>query len=262
MAKDYKHEPHWRPENVALVDAKINKLVRETHAKRAMDLGCGTGFMINLLKKYVPSIVGVDATQAMLDEVDRSGSADIKLLCHDTGTLDIESGSFDLVTCYSFLHHLYDITPTLNVASKALRPGGKFYADLEPNRAFWQQIEALDESDSYDSIIQNEIKKLKFQDGEVAEQFGISPDLLNKAEYGKNVKGGFDENELRNQLMKAGFKKIEFQYYWYVGQADVINSNGDRTQSIALASEVDKILQRIKPLSRVLFKYIGFVATK
>ena len=131
LAADYNtNEPHFRPENVAKVEAKLRTVVDETRAARMLDLGCGTGFMIDIAKPFVAEIHGVDATPAMLEHVDRSGPAAITLHEGDTGSFPVDEGSFDVVTAYSFLHHLYDVRPTLATAAKALRPGGRFYADL------------------------------------------------------------------------------------------------------------------------------------
>src|SRR5262245_28180261 len=79
-------EPHFRPENQAVVDSVLKRLVAETSARSLLDLGCGTGFMINLAKHRVSRVVGVDVTRAMLDQVDTSGPAVIELNEHDTGT--------------------------------------------------------------------------------------------------------------------------------------------------------------------------------
>src|SRR5688572_26857358 len=129
-------EPHFRQENVAHVERRLRGIARQTEAKRLLDLGCGTGFVIQIAKKFVPDIDGVDVTEAMIRQVDRSGDARIRLHLCDTGTFQAEPGAYDMVTAYSFLHHLYDIGPTLATAARALRPGGQFYADLEPNWAF------------------------------------------------------------------------------------------------------------------------------
>src|SRR5688572_26285366 len=123
-------EPHFRPENINYVDKKLRGLFADTNARRLLDLGCGTGFIINIAKKYVEEIDGVDVTEAMLRRVDTTGKARIRVHQSDTGSFNVEAGSYDVVTAYSFLHHLYDIAPTVRTAAKALKPGGKFYTDL------------------------------------------------------------------------------------------------------------------------------------
>ena len=256
-------EPHYRPENLAVVDAKLKQLVAETSATSVLDLGCGTGFMINLVKHHVPRVVGVDVTRAMLDQVDKSGAASIELHEHDTGSFPAAPGGFDLVTAYSFLHHLYDIKPTLATAAKALRSGGRFYADLDPNFYFWDAISKLDPTQPHDPLVSREIDAVVHKDDQMNETFGIPNAVFNDAEYGKNIAGGFKEEELRANLLAAGFSDVKFTYYWYLGQAVVVNDESrPREQRLANASLVDAVLQQVMPLSRHLYKYIGFVATK
>ena len=91
MSDDYSTcEPHFRPENIASVEDKLKPIFAQTNAKKMLDLGCGTGFVINIAKKYVNEIHGVDVTQAMMDKVDKSGNAKIELFNHDTGSFPAE----------------------------------------------------------------------------------------------------------------------------------------------------------------------------
>ncbi len=261
-----KTEPHFRPENLAIVDAALKSLVAETKAKQLLDLGCGTGFMINLAKHHVERIVGVDVTRAMLDQVDTTGPAKIELHEHDTGSFPVEPGTFDLVTAYSFLHHLYDIAPTCQTAAKALRKGGKFYADLDPNFYFWDSIKDLEGKpgkEGYDPIVTREIDAVAHKDDQMNEEYGIPNAVFNDAEYGKDIAGGFKEDVVRQTLLDAGFTDVKITYYWYLGQATVVNDESKpREERIANAQLVDSVLQKVMPLSRHLYKYIGFVATK
>lgn len=260
-------EPHFRAENIAVVEAALARLVAETSATSLLDLGCGTGFMINLAKHHVKRVVGVDVTRAMLDQVDRTGPATIELHEHDTGSFPAPPGTFDLVTAYSFLHHLYDVKPTLATAAKALRPGGKLYVDLDPNFYFWDAIKALETATpppgGFDPIVAREIAAVAHKDDQMNEEHGIPTSVFNDAEYGKDVAGGFKEEVLHAALLEVGFTSVQFTYYWYLGQAGVVNDPSvPRDQRLANAAVVDAVLQKVMPLSRNLFKYIGFVATK
>jgi ubiquinone/menaquinone biosynthesis C-methylase UbiE len=258
-----KTEPHFRAENVAIVDARVKDVVAATNARKLLDLGCGTGFMINIAKKHVGHVVGVDVTRAMLDRVDTSGPAKIELHEHDTGTFPAEPGTFDVVTAYSFLHHLYDVEPTLGTAAKALKKGGQFYVDLDPNFYFWDAITKLEGKGSYHAIVQREIDAVAHKDDEIAKEYGIPNDVFNAAEYGKTSTGGFKEETLREQLLKAGFSSVTFRYYWYLGQASLVNEEGKpREERLKNAETMDRVLQNVMPLSRQLFKYVGFVAVK
>lgn len=265
MAGQYSSvEPHFRPENVARVEQRLRGAIGDTQVRRMLDLGCGTGFMIQIGKSFASEIHGVDATPAMLAQVDRSGPATVTLHEADTGRFEVEPGSFQLVTAYSFLHHLFDIGPTLKTAVTALAPGGRFFAALEPNADFWSAIETLEgTTGTYDPIIEREIRAVRHRDEEIQAQFGVSAADFNRAEWGKTATGGFTAETLGDALRDAGFSTAEFFYEWFVGQGQLINDPGlDPADREALAAAVDSQLQRALPLSRQLFKYIGFVATR
>jgi ubiquinone/menaquinone biosynthesis C-methylase UbiE len=256
-------EPHFRPENIAHVEDKLRDIFTRTGARRLLDLGCGTGFIVNIAKKYVAEIDGVDVTEAMLQQVDRSGGATIRLHLADTGTFPVEPGSYDVVTAYSFLHHLYDIGPTLQTAARGLRPGGQFFCDLEPNRLFWEGIKSLDPVAVYHPIVERERASVLEKDTEIQEKFAIDKDVFNQAEYNKNITGGFSEEALTRELLAAGFREVSFSYYWFLGQAALVNDPVlPREQRLLIASRCAETLQQGLPLTRHLFKYMGFVATR
>lgn len=262
-ADEYHTEPHFRPENVAKVEAQLCDLFTEVNAKNLLDMGCGTGFIIDIAKKYVSDITGVDATQAMLDKIDTRGSCQIELVCGDSGTVQLEAESFDVVTAYSFIHHLFDIKPTLSNAYKALRKGGKIYIDLEPNYYFWQSVNSLPADGQYDQIIKREVENVTYIDEQIQRRFGIDENVMNLAEYGKNIAGGFKANELQKTLQDSGFHDVKIFYTWFIGQGYLINENEyevDKRTEYALV--MDSMLRKALPVSRNMYKYIGAIATK
>ncbi len=264
MADEYNlKEPHFRQESIERVSKIIEKIYSELNFENALDLGCGTGFMINILKKRAKKIVGVDVTQAMLDKVDLTGQAKISLINSDTGTVDLTKDHFDIATAYTFLDHLYDMKPTFINTYNSLRKGGVFYADLSPNFYFWQSIKSLDFSNSYDSILQREINAVLRKDEEIEKEFGIDKEVFSMAEHQKHKLGGLDEITLKEELMNCGFSKVEFIYHWFVGQAELINNTDiDLNERKTTAEHMHNYLTRSLPLSRHLFKYVGFIATK
>jgi ubiquinone/menaquinone biosynthesis C-methylase UbiE len=264
LAAQYQQcEPHFRPENVAKVERRLRELVKETRAQKMLDLGCGTGFMINIARTHLRHIIGVDVTAAMLERVDKSGPAKIEVVNHDTGTYPAERGVFQLVTAYSFLHHLAELLPTFRVASRALAPGGKFYADLDPNFYFWKGIDKLERHGNYHPLVQREIEAVTFKDEEIEAKFGVSREVFNHAEFGKDMAGGFKEETLREQLKEAGFSRVDVHYHWFLGEGFLINSGAaSREELFGQAAVVNDALQRALPVSRNMFKYLGFVATK
>ncbi len=256
-------EPHYRPENIEKVDRKLAELAAQTQAKRLLDLGCGTGFMIDIAKHHVGRIDGVDVTPAMLGQVDQTGPAEIHLHQADTASFEPEPGAYDLVTAYSFLHHLFDPQPTLRVATKALRPGGIFYADLDPNHAFWSALQALDPNGSHGPVVERELRQLHYEDQAMQKEYGVSQQVFDQAEYGKNIAGGFRGEDLVDMCVAAGFASAQIHYHWFLGEAAVLHGGLDGLPSGRHAAEtVAGALHRAMPLSRHLFKYLGVVAVR
>ncbi len=265
MADDYNSvEPHFRPESIDRVENIIQKINKDKIIDKVLDLGCGTGFMINIVKKRANEIVGVDVTQAMMDKVDTSGKASIKLINADTGTVSLPQNYFDLVTAYTFLDHLYDMKPTFINVFNALIKDGVFYADLSPNYYFWEGVKKLDPNfNLYEPIIQREVDAVWKKDQEIEFQFGIDKETFKKAEHQKHTKGGLMEEELRDLLLNTGFSKVEFIYHWFIGQAQLINDESiNKELRYSQADFIHQNLIKTLPLSRNLFKYIGFIATK
>jgi ubiquinone/menaquinone biosynthesis C-methylase UbiE len=264
LAKTYATaEPHFRKENVQKVENKLLELITRNKATKLLDLGCGTGFIINIAKKYFKEIDGVDVSKDMMNQVDKTGDADINLYLSDTGSFDAKKDYYDMVSGYSFLHHLYDINPTLKTAFSALKAGGILYCDLDPNFYYWDGINNLDRQTQYNPIVNREIEMVTYKDEDIENTYGVSKELFNHAEFGKNIGGGFKEEDLKKQLFDVGFSKVEINYYWYLGQATVINSEeGTIEERIAKADYMDKILKQALPLSRNLYKYLSIVATK
>jgi hypothetical protein len=111
--------------------------------------------------------------------------------------------------------------------------------------------------------VQREIESVRFKDEEIEVKFGVSREVFNHAEFGKDIAGGFREEDLRKQLLDAGFTDVEFHYDWFLGEGFLINSAAaPRRQLLEQASLIHDALQRAMPVSRDLFKYLGFVATK
>lgn len=257
------HQPHYRPENVGSVARTIKDIVAATNATRLADFGCGTGFIIDIAKHYVDHITGVDVTSAMIDRVDKQGRAVIELINDDTESVSLKPESYDIVTAYALLHHLHDIVPTLRSAYQCLRKGGMLYADLEPNYYFWSSINQLDRDGNYDPIVKREIESVTYKDEEVERMYGVKRKVANLAEFGKDIIGGFKEEELTKHLRDAGFCEVKLNYHWFIGEAAIIN-NADipKEERFANAKTIDTLLQKALPISKCLYKYLGFIATK
>ena len=93
--------------------------------------------------------------------------------------------------------------------------------------------------------------------------FATKKEIFIKAEHQKHIIGGLREESLNQLLKDIGFINISFLYHWYIGQAQLVNDqNIERKSRINNANIMHQYLTKSLPLSRHLFKYIGFIATK
>ncbi len=261
MAEIYdRDEPHFRPENKAKVQRNLLRVVERTGSECLLDIGCGTGFVISLLAETFDEIHGLDPTSAMLEKVDTS-KGNITLHEGVAEDLPFPDGSFDLVTAYSVLHHLADHRPVLAEVFRVLRPGGVFYVDLEPNRAYWSAVADAEtrsqQGTELDEIVAREVRSVLHIDEDAHERFGIDPETFRAAEYIKSRLGGFEPEEFDRDTRAAGFSACEATHEWFMGQAVLMHS-----PSPADAAAVEAHLRRLLPISASLFKYLRFEAVK
>jgi ubiquinone/menaquinone biosynthesis C-methylase UbiE len=261
MADTYNSdEPHFRPENQAEVRKRL-EVLRAASGPRLLDIGCGTGFVMDLAHDLFDSIEGVDVTQAMLNKVNlRNGK--IKLHNCPVETMPFQAESFDAVSAYAFVHHVKDFSLIVKEVHRVMKPGARWYIDLEPNRLFWQAMVDLENrSDSdqsaYSAITKRQIESVLHTDDRVEAEFGIPKDTFNNAEYTKSVLGGIDPYEFQTICLAAGFTKCEIVFQWYMGQDAVMHG-----KSFELAKDVDWYLRQVLPMSAPFFKYLQFNVTK
>lgn len=261
LARDYDAtQPHFLPENVSRVEQLLSSFAARTRGSgepTLLDLGTGTGFIVNIAKRHFGHIIGVDATPAMLEKVDRSG-ARIELHTGNTESMDfIPDGSARVVTAYGFLHHLFDLTPTIRESFRCLSPGGVFYSDQDPNSYFWDLMHRLQGRDDLPPIVARELSSVTEMIDDIARDAGITSETVQLAEFQKVKKGGLDPDQVVALLKREGFRTAEARFEWYLGEGQIRRMQGPEIQE-----RIGAHLRSLLPATRHLFKYVAFVAEK
>jgi len=259
-----KDEPHWKPENIQIVRARLQYLKQAVGAADMLDIGCGTGFMIEVARPLgFATITGMDITPRMIEQVDGTGSAKVELILGDVSQIPRPDGSYGLATAYSFIDHLYDMPAVFREVNRILKAGGAFYAGLIPNEPYWTAINQLDPSLQYSESIAREIRHVSQKDSEINETYGVDQETFKIAEYQKNIRGGLSEVALRGQLLEAGFTRVEFLYDWFLGQRKIhLDESLSVKERESRMTLVEAVLREQLPVSRSLFKYLSFYAFK
>ncbi|TAK19425.1 MAG: methyltransferase domain-containing protein [Acidobacteria bacterium] len=100
------------------------------------DLGCGTGAMSAILAPHVKQVIGVDASEEMLDAAKArlAAATNIELRKGSLEALPIFPGSVDAATFMLVLHHLPSPADALAEAARILKPGGRLLiVDMAPH---------------------------------------------------------------------------------------------------------------------------------
>jgi ubiquinone/menaquinone biosynthesis C-methylase UbiE len=94
-----------------------------------LDIGTGTGRLLELLAPRVTTALGVDASRAMLalarTRLARPGLSHCAVRLADMYRLPLGDAGFDLVVLHMVLHHAEDTASVLAEAARVLRPGGR-----------------------------------------------------------------------------------------------------------------------------------------
>jgi SAM-dependent methyltransferase len=104
----------------------VLKLLAPSAGERILDLGCGDGVLTEKIIAAGASVVAVDAAPGMVAAARRRG-LDARLLSGQSLEFD---GEFDAVFSNAALHWMRPAAAVLAGVHRALRPGGRFVAEM------------------------------------------------------------------------------------------------------------------------------------
>jgi SAM-dependent methyltransferase len=248
-------QPYFLQENMARVRIVLEAAREGAPVNSLLDLGCGTGFIIDLARDLFDRIIGVDITQEMLDRVTPGANIEIRLATAD-GTGE-PSGAHGVVTAYGLLQHLHEYLPTFREAYRCLAPGGLFYADESQNFDCNEALRGLAGVAELSPLIANEVQAVVGDAQRYLSAFGLPEKVVETAMYQGRMRGGVKVEELVAALRDAGFIDIQPSFRWFVGRTAVQRASG-----VGVCAVLEEHLQSMLPLTRHLFKYIGVQARK
>lgn len=125
-----------------VADDAVEKAVQAAIGDRPfdslLDLGTGTGRMLEVLAPLAARAVGVDASADMLAvaraNLDRAGVGNAQVRLGDIHHLPFQRNGFDVVTIHQVLHYLDEPERAIAEAARVLRPGGRLViVDFAPH---------------------------------------------------------------------------------------------------------------------------------
>ncbi len=154
----------------AEVEAALRRVVPEGEVGELLDIGTGTGRVIEVFADRYKRAVGVDRSREMLSvartRLDRQGMRNWQVRQADMYALPLHSNAFDTVTVHMVLHYAEQPRAVIAEAARVLRPGGRLVlVDFAPH-----QSEALRSEHAH--------RRLGFSDEELERWFrsvGLDP---------------------------------------------------------------------------------------
>jgi ubiquinone/menaquinone biosynthesis C-methylase UbiE len=137
------HAAEWdRIRKLHVADAAVEDAIRAALADKPfrslLDLGTGTGRMLELFGPEIERGLGLDLSLDMLllarDRLERAGLKNCSVRQGDLYDLPIANDSFDVVILHQVLHFLDDGGRAIREAARVLRPGGRLLVvDFAPH---------------------------------------------------------------------------------------------------------------------------------
>jgi len=114
--------------------------VRAEGAPRVLDIGAGTGNLTAHFLDAGATVVSADVSpgclRVMSQRFSATGRHAVQLI--DGRSLNVfADATFDVVACYSVLHHVPDYLALVAEMARVVRPGGLVYIDHERHDASW-----------------------------------------------------------------------------------------------------------------------------
>ena len=105
----------------------IAEQIRAYSYESLLDVGCGTGFLIDNLTKQKPArYCGVDLSDEMIRMAEKKEIEGAEFVVSSADKLPYPDGSFDIVTCSQSFHHYPYPEEAMREAKRVLKPGGLY----------------------------------------------------------------------------------------------------------------------------------------
>jgi ubiquinone/menaquinone biosynthesis C-methylase UbiE len=164
-----------------------------------LDIGTGSGFVTRCAAGLFPFRIGIDLSSRILAA---NRTAFDFGVTGDTDNLPFSDNSFDVVTCFAVLHHLYAFEKLVSEVARVLKPGGVFYSDHDMDAAFSRRFRLP-------LVVYRRLHNAKSKYQRASNK--ITRELYELAEYQED---GVDSAGMIRLLERMGFL-VEAKFHWY-----------------------------------------------
>jgi ubiquinone/menaquinone biosynthesis C-methylase UbiE len=131
-----RHLPYHR----MLDDLEIELVARYGTGKDVLEVGCGTGLILERIAGFTRTARGVDLSAGMLS---RARSRGLAVVQASATALPIASASVDVACSFKVLAHVQDVELALREMTRVVRPGGWVLAEFYNARSLRRLVKAM-----------------------------------------------------------------------------------------------------------------------
>ena len=135
----YERERHL-PYHRMLDDLEVELLERYATDKVSLEVGCGTGLILERTARFARRAIGIDLSGVMLARARQRGLA---VLQASATALPFATASVDVACSFKVLPHIPDIQGALREMARVVRPGGWVLAEFYNARSLRRLVKAL-----------------------------------------------------------------------------------------------------------------------
>jgi ubiquinone/menaquinone biosynthesis C-methylase UbiE len=129
-------------------DYEINNLIEDIKNKLnfnsddvVLDVGCGSGIVLSVIKKFVREVTGIDFSEQMI-LLAKENNRNINFYVYQSDNMPFEDNYFNKIICYSVFHYFQDIDyayKTIDEFLRVCKPGGKILLGDIPSKIHFKK---------------------------------------------------------------------------------------------------------------------------
>ena len=139
--EDQRHHGYHR----FLDEAEVGLVAPLVRGGDVLEVGCGTGLILERLQRVARRAVGVDLSPGMLEHAKARG---LEVQEGDATALPFDDASFDVTCSFKVLAHVPDLAKALAEMARVTRPGGAVVAELYNKRSIRALVKRLKPKDA------------------------------------------------------------------------------------------------------------------
>jgi ubiquinone/menaquinone biosynthesis C-methylase UbiE len=135
----YERERHL-PYHRMLDDLEVELVQRYARDKDVLEVGCGTGLILDRVSKFARTAHGIDLSRGMLAHAAKRG---LTVAQASATHLPLADASVDVAYSFKVLAHIPDITTAMREMARVVRPGGWVLAEFYNARSLRRLVKAV-----------------------------------------------------------------------------------------------------------------------